>query len=192
MKGEEFRGFIAIPSPPPLLQRLKRLQEELKQLDLDVKWVLPEQIHLTLKFLGQTSSSILEELKRSLNATVQGCHAFSFSVDRFGAFPDLRRPRVVWVGSGEVPAALQQLAQSIEEEVSRFGFEKEGRVFKAHLTLGRVRSPRHCERLAAWTKEHPLSWREEFPCERLILFQSTLLPNGPVYTPLYEVNLKKI
>ena len=192
MNGDAFRSFIAIPSVPSLRKRLETLQDDLKKLDLDVKWVLPEQIHLTLKFLGQTRFSILEELKACLDEIAQRTSASSFWVDRFGAFPDLRRPRVLWVGSGETPPGLQKLAQSIEDDVTRFGFEKENRSFKTHLTLGRFRSPKHGDRLERWVKEYPLSWREEFPCERVILFQSTLTPTGPIYTPLYEVSLKKI
>ena len=192
MSEESFRGFIAIPSPSALRQRVEKMQAELRKLSLDVKWVLPEQLHLTAKFLGETPASILNELKETLNRIAQEFHAFSFSVDRLGAFPNLRRPRVLWVGGPETPPAAQPLIQSLEEVVSRFGFPKENRPFKAHLTLGRFRSPKGCEKLEKWILENPLSWREEFPCDRLILFQSTLTSQGPLYAPLHEVSLTKI
>ncbi len=192
MSEESFRGFIAIPSPASLLSRLKELQQELRRLELDAKWVVPEQIHLTLKFLGQTPMAIKSDLQSSLEKIASDHPSFSFWVDRFGLFPNARLPRILWVGAGESPPEFQQLVPSLEEACVRFGFQKEDRPFKAHLTVGRLRSPKHAERLEKWIKEHPISWREEFPCERVILFQSTLTPKGPIYTPLYEVSLRKI
>ena len=190
MTEGSFRGFIALPSPKPLTEKLETLQQELKPLGLDAKWVTPSQIHLTLKFLGETSFSLLEKWKESLDGIAGRRNAFSFRIERFGAFPDFRRPRVLWVGSGEVPSELQELAGMIEAEAVRFGFEKETRAFKAHLTLARLRSPQNGPRLEAWATEHPAPLREEFPCGRVILFQSTLTPHGPIYQPLHEVTLK--
>ena len=192
MKEEAFRGFIAIPSPSLLLQRLQALEDELKELRLDCKWVLPQRIHLTLKFLGETPFSFLENLKVSLEKIATDHSSFSFDVDRFGAFPNPRRPRILWVGRDETPPELQHLVDSLESACVGLGFQKEDRSFKPHLTVGRLRSPKNSDRLEKWVKENPLSWREEFPCERVVLFQSVLRPDGPIYTPLYEVSLKKI
>ena len=187
-----FRGFIAVPTPSPLLQRLQTLEEELKELRLDCKWVLPQRIHLTLKFLGETPFSLLKDLKVSLDQIAYGHPGFSFYIDRFGAFPNPRRPRILWVGSDESPLELQRLIGSLESACVGLGFQKEERVFKPHLTVGRLRSLKNCDRLERWVKENPLSWREEFPCKQLVLFQSVLRPEGPIYTPLHEVTLKKI
>ena len=191
MKEETLRLFIAIPTPPSLRQRLQELETVLQTLHLDAKWVLPERIHLTLKFLGETPLSLVKNLQESLEKISHDQNPFSFWVDRYGAFPNLRRPRILWAGSEQTCPELQRLVQSLEVVVSHFGFQKEGRAFSPHLTLGRLRSPKHCDRLEEWVKEHPLSWREEFLCGRLVLFQSTLTPKGPIYKPLYEVNLKK-
>ena len=191
MSEESFRGFVAVPSPGPLLSRLKNLQQELKQLELDAKWVALEQIHLTVKFLGQTPSSILESIKASLDKIAQEHPAFSFPVDRFGVFPNAREPRILWVGSSEASSPLQKLTVSLEDAMHELGFVKEKRDFKGHLTLARLRTPKQSYRLQDWMHKHPISWREEFPCERLILFQSTLTPKGSIYQPLHSSLLRE-
>ena len=188
MSEGSFRGFIAIPSPGPLLSRLKNLQQDLKRLELDAKWVEPEQIHLTAKFLGQTPASILEPIKASLDKIAKEHPVFSFPIDHFGVFPNAREPHILWVG-GETPAELKRLAASLEDAMHESGFAKEKRDFRAHLTLARLRTPKQSYRLKEWMRKNPIPWREEFPCERLILFQSTLTPKGSIYQPLHEVTL---
>ena len=178
------RLFIALPLTPEVHTRLGEIITELKGYAEPVRWVLPENAHLTVRFLGDTDPSLLPRLQALVDETARSFPAVEVAVDRLGVFPDLRRPRVIWAGLAEVPAALPALAEQVERRVREFGFPPEKRGFKPHITIGRVKRDRRLSRLPDVIADYrmsPLSFR----LDRLVLFQSTLTPQGPLYDALH-------
>ena len=133
------RAFIAIDLPPEVLQCLDDVSQQLREklIGAPVRWVPVENIHLTLKFLGDVSGSNIDILTDLLQSIVSNVKQFELSVGGLGAYPKPHRPRVIWVGV-EAPPDLMIAQRSVESEMSRLGYARERRPFNPHLTLGRV------------------------------------------------------
>lgn len=133
------RAFIAIDLSKQILERIAQVSAQLQELGkkLPVKWVPVENIHLTLKFLGNVSLANLAFLEQSLAKLAGNFQPCEISVGGIGAFPKPQRPRVIWIGM-EVPTELHNLQHSIELETVRLGYGREDRSFSPHLTIGRV------------------------------------------------------
>lgn len=178
------RTFIALELSEEIREELLRLQNELKKIDADVKWVNTENIHLTLKFLGEAEEARIAVVKEALAGIASRFKPFEMSLFKLGAFPDLHRIRVIWVGLDKGCSDAEQIAQSIEAELDKAGFAKEDRAFRAHLTLGRVKTGRN-----KITLTDKISSLEVEPkhctINNITLLKSTLTPHGPIYTPLY-------
>src|SRR4030042_6849797 len=140
LSNEQIRSFMAIELPEEVKTGLRRLQTELKLPGHTfVKWVAPESIHLTLKFLGNISPQKVAEITRVMEEASQGVNPFQLEVTEVGAFPNMRQPRVLWVGiRGEVDK-LVAWQQHIDNGLVPLGFAKETRAFTPHLTLARLR-----------------------------------------------------
>ena len=192
---ETIRAFIAIPLPHPLLEKLGALQRQLEKRipSRSVRWVRAESIHLTLKFLGDTPTDKLPDIKGALAAVARHAPACTFTVGGLGCFPNPRRPRVVWVGVQEPTGRLAALQDAIEEAMAPFGYPPEGRGFTPHLTLGRVRrrTPRsdiaHIGEVATSTMVGVLA---EVPADHFALIRSVLKPTGAEYTTLARFPLR--
>jgi 2'-5' RNA ligase len=186
---ETIRAFIAIPLPHPLLDRLSALQRQLESQipSRSVRWVRAEGIHLTLKFLGDTPTEKLPDIKRALAAVARHAPACTFTVGELGCFPNPRRPRVVWVGVQEPTGRLAALQDAIEEVMAPLGYPPEGRGFTPHLTLGRVRRGARRDDVArvgevvAGTTVESLA---EISGDHFALIRSVLKPTGAEYTTL--------
>jgi 2'-5' RNA ligase len=189
------RAFIAIELDKVLRDELATLQAKLKPCGADVKWAEPHNIHLTLKFLGEVPEEKIETIKKTLDTTAANNNTFNISLSGLGAFPNLNSPRVLWVGIKEGSNESVKLANEIEAQLAKLGFSNEERPFSAHLTLGRMRSPKGRERLKEIIENinknlvtsTPL---HQSPVKDITLFQSTLTPKGPIYTALHNANLK--
>lgn len=133
------RAFIAINLSQEILERIEQMSLELRSRleGVPVRWVSADNIHLTLKFLGNVSTTNLEMLKEIMGKVVSNHHECDISVGGIGAFPKPHNPRVIWVGM-EVPQELVSLQHNIEIETARLGYSREHRPFSAHLTFGRV------------------------------------------------------
>ena len=142
------RTFICIEIPQSIKERISRLQDNLRQIDAQISWTQPSNIHLTLKFLGGVAPARIERVKKSLQRAASGIGPFEVEVSGSGCFPSARNPRVLWVGFSNVPERLQQLYSNIEDELARGGFEREKRKFSPHLTIGRMRTPHNAARVA--------------------------------------------
>ncbi len=178
------RAFIAFELSEKIKKELSRLQSELRKTDADVRWADPENIHLTLKFFGNIEEARIEVIKEILTKVASRAKVFRISLSGLGAFPDLHRTRVIWAGLGEGRPESERIAKSLEDEMFKTGFPGEDRTFRAHLTLGRVKTDRHKMRLT--DKISSLEVRpESCPINKITLFQSTLTPRGPIYTPLH-------
>jgi 2'-5' RNA ligase len=182
------RAFVGVRISPDVIRKIFEVQSQLKQTFKDIRWVNQENFHFTIKFLGamkeESVASILNVLERALGAIPSFC-----TVCRgIGVFPDIRKPRVLWVGLER--ERLQPLASEVERKLEPLGFGKEARDFKPHLTLGRWRdsagsSEALKHELERWKNyDFGESWVKE-----VVLFQSVLKPDGAVYSPLGIVAL---
>ncbi len=138
--SDKLRTFIAIDLASPLRQSLAHLQGQLKKTGADVRWVKPEQIHLTLKFLGDTPVEKIADIQTILEETLQNMPSFPINLQSLGAFPKIDSPQIIWVGIQTGDQLIAQLAQSIDEKLKPLGFPEETKKFSAHITLGRVKS----------------------------------------------------
>jgi 2'-5' RNA ligase len=179
--GDAIRTFVCIEIPEAVKERIAELQRELKQIEAQVSWVKPANIHLTVKFLGPVAPSRIAGIRQAVERAVRSCSPFEVEVAGTGCFPSPRNPKVLWVGLSHVPNQLLQLQQSVEDELARAGFPRESKRFSPHLTIGRVRSPRGAsavaERLIASAFD-PLA----FSATQVIVMRSDLNPSGSVYT----------
>ncbi|MCM8783282.1 MAG: RNA 2',3'-cyclic phosphodiesterase [Candidatus Omnitrophica bacterium] len=181
------RTFIAIEIPEPLRKEFSQLQNELKKSDADVKWVDPKNMHLTLKFLGNTEEKELREIKEVLEKNIQDTNPFEINFFRLGAFPKLDFPRVIWVGIEKGKENLTLLAEKIEKCLVQRGFPKEKKPYSCHLTLGRLRSFKNKDKLKKIFEER-INFRTEnnLIVDKIFLFKSELTSLGPIYTKLVE------
>ena len=192
---EKIRTFIAIELDESVKDGLTKLQERLKgeAPQGSVRWGRPEGIHLTLKFLGDVPADQIEEIARALQKSCQGFAPFSLSCAGLGCFPNLKRPRVVWVGIQEETGTLAQLQKAIEENVAPLGYPTEKRKFSPHLTLGRVQkraSSGDLRRLGELVGASEIGILGQMEVRSVNLIRSDLRPSGAVYTRLAEVELK--
>ena len=191
---EKIRAFIAIELDESIKESLTKLQERLKgQVPQgSVRWVRSEGIHLTLKFLGDVPADQIGEITRALERSCQGFAPSSLSCGGLGCFPDLKRPRVVWVGVREETGTLAQLQKAIEENVAPLGYPPEKRKFSPHLTLGRVQrrvSSGDLRRLGELVGASEIGTLGQMEVRSINLIRSDLRPSGAVYTRLAEMEL---
>ncbi|HUV53432.1 MAG TPA: RNA 2',3'-cyclic phosphodiesterase [Dehalococcoidia bacterium] len=192
---EPVRAFIAIELPRPVRAALARLQDGLRaSRTTSVKWVDPAGIHLTIKFLGNIDAGEIPELSKVLRDAVKGTAPFHLKLENTGAFPNIRAPRVVWVGVGGETEQLLTLHKKVEQALIPRGFAPENRAFSPHLTLGRVREgaqPGELRRLgdgiAALNTEEELV----FSVDSLNLMRSQLTREGAIYSCLASFKLTK-
>ncbi|HHI02531.1 MAG TPA: RNA 2',3'-cyclic phosphodiesterase, partial [candidate division Zixibacteria bacterium] len=164
---------------------------DLKQKRGRVKWVASKNIHLTMKFLGETDENKVEAIIESIKSVAAKHKSVECTIDRIGGFPNLRRPRVIWAGIEKKEDninRLEAIASDIEEEMTPLGFEKESRKFKSHLTLGRVKDNRNLYELTKYLENYRLE-PKEILFDKIVLFKSTLTPDGPIYRRLCEAEL---
>ncbi|MBI1976480.1 MAG: RNA 2',3'-cyclic phosphodiesterase [Candidatus Omnitrophica bacterium] len=180
------RSFIALDIPDKVKNELSLLVSTLEKTGADVKWVKKENFHLTLKFLGQITEEQVNHVKRILEKISQKQRRFSFHLSGLGSFPDLRRPRVLWVGIDRGVEMLEVLTEKIESEIAQTGIKGENRLFSPHLTLGRVRSPRNLQKLVTCMEQVDFSSSEEIFPEHVSLYKSILSPKGSVYEVIAE------
>ncbi len=179
------RAFFAVPLPDPLRREIGKLQTRLREAGADVKWVEPANLHITLRFLGEIERPQLTAAREAVHPVATAAVPFAFGLGGIGAFPSPRAPRVVWLGIAAGAADLAALHQKISLSLAPHGFAAEGERFQPHLTMGRVRSERHLERLTlALAAERGLTFPPGDPVRSFLLLQSVLTPRGPVYTPL--------
>jgi 2'-5' RNA ligase len=176
------RLFVAVDLPEEVREVLRKGLGHLKKDQPPARWVRPEGMHITLKFLGEQPPELVAGLDKALAGVLAGHSPVTVSLGGGGFFPHERRPRVAWVG-GQA-AGLEVWARAVEDAAASLGVEREARAFSLHLTLARLERP-----WGAQAVEHFLvqvaKWRfPEFEAREVVLFQSDLRPSGAVYTPL--------
>ena len=185
------RLFIALPLPDEVEQFLSNTIDDLKQKQGRVKWVDSKNIHLTMKFLGETDESKIEAISTAVKKVASRYSSVKSTIYKIGGFPNLRRPRVIWAGienKKDNIEKLEAIALNIEDEMAELGFEKENRKFKSHLTLGRVKDNRNLAKLTEYLENYQFQ-PQDILFDRIVLFKSTLTPDGPIYERLCEAKL---
>jgi RNA 2',3'-cyclic 3'-phosphodiesterase len=180
------RAFIAIELNDHIRHELSRIQSLLKRADADVKWTEPENLHLTIKFLGDTPIDKLPEINSVLEQTANAFHPFDIEIQELGAFPNTHAPRIIWAGVTRQADQVTAIASMIESGLEPLGFKKADRAFSTHITLGRARSPdgKVCLSRAIAKTALPTGLTQKI--SRLILFQSELTSSGPVYSTIHQ------
>ncbi len=184
------RTFIAVELPPDIKEAMAGVQAELKKSGADVGWARPEGVHLTLKFLGDVENGQVKKLGDALEGALKGEVAFTLRAKGIGAFPTPKAPRVVWLGVEGDVKRLSALAATVENVCAGLKFPRESRPFKAHLTLGRVRSPKGRDALAKALENFMDADLGEFRADAVSLMKSELKPSGAVYTEMRRIVLK--
>jgi 2'-5' RNA ligase len=185
------RSFLAIEIPEEQRAFISGVIRDLKEVPSRVKWVLPGQIHLTLKFFGSISPETVEGINRTLTPVAAGVSPFHLSLQDLGGFPNLFRPRVIWLGLGGETAALKGLQQAVEEALGSIGLPREERPFQGHVTIGRNKEPKINEELTKRLSQGIKTGTVSFSVKEMVLFRSDLKPSGPIYTRLNVFPLKK-
>jgi RNA 2',3'-cyclic 3'-phosphodiesterase len=190
LSGGQIRSFISIDlKDDKILSQVESITSSLLSLGGDLKPVERENIHLTLKFLGNISAAKLEELKTALQQVAFS--PFSLEIRGAGAFPNLKRMNVIWVGIGEGWSQVELIYEQTEKLLHQLGFSRETRPFSPHITVARVKSGRKRDEIAAFLDHLKDESFGAFPVESVGLKQSVLSPSGPKYSTLFEVPARK-
>ncbi len=190
-----FRAFIAVDMSEDMQQRLHQVSDSLQEklAGLPVRWVPVQNIHLTLKFLGDVSMANLDMLKEILHSAANGSHQFAISIGNMGVFPNWRRLRVVWLGV-EGPPELQAIQRGIDLDTSRLGYRADDRPFSPHLTLGRISrnaGPGELREISKILQAEKIGFLGVVRVDRIRLYRSDLQPGGAVYSEMYAAPLRQ-
>lgn len=187
------RCFIAIDPSSEVVAQISEVRRDLADSGADVRWSREEGLHCTLKFLGAVGEERIAPIGEALRAALGGIPSFSVEARGIGVFPSPQKPRVVWVGLDDAGggSAVAALAQRVESALVPLGFQPEERPFRAHLTLGRVRSNRGWTRLAERLNQHGAAECGSFRVEAVVLYRSELERGGSVYTSLATIPLAR-
>lgn len=181
------RLFAALPVSGDAMLELTALIREFLRTDWPVRWVRSSGLHLTLKFFGETGAELMPDIEAALRLASRGVAMIPLAPRELGGFPTLAAARVLWAGY-DAEAPLELLAHRVERECARLGFPVEGRPFRPHVTLGRVREGRRLARSAIEGLEVRLI-RQGFVADRLVLYESVTGPNRAEYNPLVTISL---
>lgn len=179
------RAFIAIDLPEKVKNKIAELENDLKKCDLAFKWVKPENIHLSLKFLGDINPEQVNKIKEVITKISAKFAAFKVNFNGFGFFPNQKKPRVFFININK-EKLLKNIASELEKELEMLNFERENK-FKSHITLARIKNFRNIESLREKIKNTQLD--EVFPVNTITLYKSTLTEEGPIYGKIFKSNL---
>lgn len=182
------RLFVAVPLPAPVKAELNSLVHVLKRSAPGVKWVRPDHLHVTLRFLGDVEAAQSAALVESLQGITE-LSPFTFNLSGVGAFPDRKRPRVIWTGIDSGRQRVEDLAACVDKSVVAAGLPGEDRPFSPHLTLGRVKEPGHFDALWQAAAVTPFKGKPIHVVDVRLIW-STLTPTGPVYRDVESFPLR--
>ena len=186
------RLFIALPLPSSVETKLGEIIDDLKNKGGKVKWVNPKNIHITVRFLGETDERQVPAIKEIMDRVSIKYNSYNLTIDRLGGFPNLNKPRVIWAGltDDEQIGIMARMVKEIEYDIRKLGFDPDEKRFKPHLTLGRVKVPKNLDELLDSLRSYHLK-PTSFILDSLRLYKSTLTPQGPIYECLHDVKLGK-
>ena len=183
------RTFIAVELDGATREAVVGLAGRVARAVSGVRWVKPDNIHITIRFLGEISPETRDLVERVLRNAALEFSPFGVTVEELGAFPSLRKPRVLWVGIGRGKKELRSLHSKIEKKLAEAGIPAEKRSYKPHITIGRLKRPPGSDKLADIVgRERVIS---SFVVDKVVLFKSELRPEGAVHSAIYEASLKR-
>lgn len=183
---QTIRAFIAVDIP--VSQKVTEIINELNKTQIDAKLVETENMHLTLKFLGDTDENLVDEIEKTIKESTKNTNPFEITLKNLGVFPNQNYIKVAWIGV-ENAEPLKQIAETIDTKLKNLGFEKEKRPFSAHLTIARIKSAKNKEKLIQLINKYENTEFQKIKINKVILKKSTLTPEGPIYTNLKEIQL---
>ena len=187
--SDTVRTFIAIELPPEVRAFLTECQQRLKRAGGDVRWGRPDLIHLTLVFLGEVPADMLGDLELAAREAIAGFAPLALRVSGAGHFPPRGAPRVVWIGIEDLAGKLMAVQAALAKATEAFAEKAEDRAYTAHLTLGRVRSPKGARDLTGAVDAMSVHTGPTFSAGEVTIFKSELSPQGPAYTALARIAL---
>lgn len=188
---KQIRSFVAIHLNDATRAAIGEAQGKLKASGAKVSWTRPDAMHLTLKFLGDIAAEKVSDFGKALDEVVQNTEPFRLDVRGLGALPRLERPRVIYAGVRDEQGVLAPLAGAVDERMADLGIGRENRDFKAHITLGRVKSPKGIGALIDMVRAGAEDDYGSVEVDRVYLMMSELKPAGAEYTVLHEARLQK-
>jgi 2'-5' RNA ligase len=183
------RAFIAIELPSDVKNQIARIQAELIRIPAQVSWTKAENVHLTLKFLGEIENRQVQPATQAVRAGCKGVKKFKISLKGVGGFPNLRQPRVIWIGTQTGAEEIISLQAKIDTELDKAGFPREGKKFRPHFTIGRIRVPKSIEKLAQALGSAEFQ-SADIDILHLTVMKSQLSPGGSIYTALEKIELE--
>ncbi len=190
MSGEKMRLFVAADIPGDVRELLASAVQGIRGEELGARWVRLENLHLTLKFIGDYEKDEMDRLSNEVRATAQRCEPFEALLGGSGAFPSPRRARIIWVAVSSGVREAEAVARKLNARLEKVGVKKEERAFRGHLTLARLRQVRDCTAMLAGVEGRLEGLRDmPFRVDEVVLYRSILKPEGPVYSVVERMAL---
>ena len=183
------RAFVAVEISEEIREALGRLIAGLHCRNAPVKWVKPENLHITLKFLGSVPDELVPQAVEIVQACAEGIAPFQLEVKGAGGFPNLRRPRVIFVDAQDTPPVAGELARCLNKRMTRVGVQREDRPFQRHITIGRIRKPGPIGGITRKLESQAERSFDIMTVRNIMLMRSELTSQGPIYTPVERVEL---
>jgi 2'-5' RNA ligase len=184
----KLRTFICLQLDQTLRSNLETFHQELLEQDWPMRWISVGNIHLTLKFLGDTDQNKIDYIEKALQRAVQNIDPFSVKVKGVGVFPNPAKPRIFWIGLENIDNLIT-LQRKVDQELALIGFEPEKRKFRPHLTAGRVKRGKRLIQVKPIIDRYKDHEFGNLIADKVTLMQSDLQPTGAVYTPLVQISL---
>lgn len=188
MVGNSIRAFIAVDIPE--FEGFDTIIHDLKGSGNKIKFVSAEQCHITLKFLGDVSMDNIADVKGFMTRAIEGISPFDITLRGMGVFPNMRRPRVIWIGVDDPTHGLKTIAERLDSFAVEIGIKREKRGFTPHLTIGRVKFTNNPGAIARVVEAHRNQLFATVHVEDIRLKKSTLTPDGPIYEDIHIEKLK--
>jgi len=184
------RTFVAVETSPAVRDRTQKLIDRLRATPANVKWVERQNLHITLKFLGDVALNETARVCQAVAKAAENVSPFDLEICGAGAFPNPGRPRTVWLGASQGEEAMRALHKHVESALAKLGFRKDNRAFRTHLTIGRVRRGGiGLAELGQLIRQHADFLAGRTPVAEVIVFASHLGPSGPTYEALGRAKL---
>ncbi|MFH1622113.1 MAG: RNA 2',3'-cyclic phosphodiesterase [Candidatus Omnitrophota bacterium] len=192
MPSDSIRTFIALEINEEIKEKIENVQSTIKLTNsIKGSWVKKENLHLTLKFLGDTQIKHIEEIKGKIKESFKDESSINCSLSGVGIFPNARSPRVIWVGIKNGAVEIINLASNLETTLSQLGFKKEKRDFKTHITICRPKQILGQQKLQNALEEINKQFSpQEFVINKITFLESKLTSQGSIYTPILSYQLK--
>jgi 2'-5' RNA ligase len=185
------RIFISIEIPEKIKDTIEKLIEEMKQVVIPIKWIEKKSLHVTLKFLGWIDDKKIEELADVTSKCVKDCGDFELGFAGIGAFPDLKRPRVIWTGISEGKDRATGLAECLDKKLAKLGYRSEDSDFSPHLTVGRIKDRIDLSALTRFISEKAGLILGSFDVDHISIMKSSLKRSSPVYEEIKRIRLTR-